>query len=369
MTLVPLALALMLAVPHDFELTLERGPCYGSCPIYRVTIDANGAVVFHGERFTSAVGEHKRAMLIDDVQQLVRAARELDFFTLGNYTHDSRTCREYWTDQPTAAITIRMYGHTKTVDHNLGCRGFDQEQALIAFERLIDELAGTEPLARYDRRIEERRRFVNEFVDGCTHGVDCERAAKRLARATLMLFELRDEDLVSRLRIDRDGSVRLMTGRLRFVHEVRSTLPRRELDEVREQIETAKRMPIAQRSEPRRQVVLALPLGDDLPSVRADVGTLPFDSLADDRTWTDDAKSIRVEAVPTDRFGRVEPWPAEDLVPVAQLTSRGFTAAQWRAIAARLGYNEEEMFKGRQLLDGKPFGSAKPVFLRLIAAF
>jgi len=264
MTLVPLALALMLAVPNDFELTLERGPCYGSCPIYRVTIDANGAVVFHGERFTSAVGEHKRAMLIDDVQQLVRAARELDFFTLGNYTYDSRACREYWTDHPTAAITLRMYGHTKTVDHNLGCRGFDQEKSLIAFEHLIDE-------------------------------------------------------------------------RLRFVHEIWSALPPRELDEVREQVDAAKRMPIAQRSGPRRQVVLAIPIGDDLPSVSADLGTFAFDSLADDRTWTDDAKSIRIEAVPTDRYGDVEPWPAEDLVPVAQLTSRSFTPSQWHAIAARLG--------------------------------
>jgi len=365
--LMAIATDALAAVPSDFLLELRRGPCYGSCPIYHVTIDAHGTITFFGERFTSVVGQRKRAMTIGDVQKLVRAARAIDFFTLANYTYDSKTCHEYWTDHPTAGITIRMNGHTKTVDHNLGCKGFEQEKALLAFEREIDDIAGTEPFARYDGRIEERRRFVGLFAEGCEHGVECEQAAKQLARATLMLFELRDEDFRSHLRIDRDGSVRLRTPRLRFVHEIWSRLPPRELGEVNEQIEATKRMPpVPMGSDRRRQVMLALPFGDELPSIVTEPGS-PFDSLADDRTWTDDAKAIRIEAVPTDRYGDVEPWPAEDLVPVAQLTSRTFTPAQWRAIAARLGYTNQT-FKGRQLLDGKPFGSKKAVFLRLIAA-
>jgi len=195
-----------------------------------------------------------------------------------------------------------------------------------------------------------RRRAVRSFGDGCRRGVECEQAAARLAQQALLLLDLidGDHDINRQLRIDRDGSVRLKTQRIRFVHEVRSTMAPDRL-----RVLTSRMTP--------------LPMPYRIPLIEKPSDELR--ALADDRTWTDHAKSIRIEAVPTDRYGDVEPWPAEDIAPVAQLTKRTFTAAEWRAIAARLGYPARKFLNDYRLLDGKPFGSAKPVYLRLIAAF
>ena len=35
------------------RITLERGPCFGTCPVYSVTLDGSGAVLFEGRRFVA----------------------------------------------------------------------------------------------------------------------------------------------------------------------------------------------------------------------------------------------------------------------------------------------------------------------------
>ena len=37
-------------------MSLERGPCFGTCPVYKVTIERTGAVRFEGKRFVADTG-------------------------------------------------------------------------------------------------------------------------------------------------------------------------------------------------------------------------------------------------------------------------------------------------------------------------
>ena len=37
-------------------ITLERGPCFGTCPVYTVTLSRSGAVRFEGRRFVADSG-------------------------------------------------------------------------------------------------------------------------------------------------------------------------------------------------------------------------------------------------------------------------------------------------------------------------
>lgn len=39
------------------SITYETGPCYGTCPVYRVTVNADGSGTFEGRRFTAVTGE------------------------------------------------------------------------------------------------------------------------------------------------------------------------------------------------------------------------------------------------------------------------------------------------------------------------
>ncbi|MCI0516543.1 MAG: DUF6438 domain-containing protein, partial [Woeseiaceae bacterium] len=46
------------------SITLERTACYGTCPMYKVTIASEGAVTFEGQRFTKTIGTAKGKMRI-----------------------------------------------------------------------------------------------------------------------------------------------------------------------------------------------------------------------------------------------------------------------------------------------------------------
>lgn len=91
--------------------------------------------------------------------------------------------------------------------------------------------------------------------------------------------------------------------------------------------------------------------------------------LIDDLAIADNAKSIRLEVVPlTDKYLRVEAWPAEDLLPARTLNKRAMTPKEWRRIAARLEYPHRKALGDIRFLDGKPFGYPGPIYLRVIAS-
>src|SRR3954466_16408375 len=37
-------------------ITYETGPCFGACPVYRVSISSDGVASFEGIRFTAVIG-------------------------------------------------------------------------------------------------------------------------------------------------------------------------------------------------------------------------------------------------------------------------------------------------------------------------
>lgn len=41
------------------SITLETGACLGTCPVYQVTVSADGTGVFTGERYTAVQGERR----------------------------------------------------------------------------------------------------------------------------------------------------------------------------------------------------------------------------------------------------------------------------------------------------------------------
>jgi len=281
--------AALLAAMLDFRLVMKHGPCYGMCPVYTVTITANGAVTFDGEADVGVVGIRKRMMTERELDQLVREVRRVDFFTLGDYGHGSKECHGYWTDNPSVTMTMRLDGREKTVRHYFGCRGFAREQALADFERKVDELAGVEPWKKRDPRIGRRRMAAQMFgVTWCKTGVECENTAADLARNALVLFQIDER----RLRIDRDGSVRLVIGRFEKAREVRGKLSAEELRVILSRV--AGEGPVTSGAAPKstpsqRYVWLIRPENGELPIVNAPLDSVPgaraLIPLTDEKRW------------------------------------------------------------------------------------
>ena len=41
------------------EVTLERTPCFGYCPSYKVTLKSDGTIIYEGKKFVQMMGTYK----------------------------------------------------------------------------------------------------------------------------------------------------------------------------------------------------------------------------------------------------------------------------------------------------------------------
>src|SRR5689334_11193571 len=63
---------------EDFTITLERGPCFGFCPVYSVTLDEEGNVTFDGERYILHCGEEDYKVSASNVAALKSAFDDIN---------------------------------------------------------------------------------------------------------------------------------------------------------------------------------------------------------------------------------------------------------------------------------------------------
>src|SRR5262245_19327938 len=72
--------------PHvdigDFSLTLERKPCHGSCPYYRVNVDSSGTVKWEGYLHVSAPGPFVYKISPAQLTWLIAFSYKADVFNL-----------------------------------------------------------------------------------------------------------------------------------------------------------------------------------------------------------------------------------------------------------------------------------------------
>ena len=52
----------------DVRITMQRTPCFGTCPVYTVTVTGRGDVQFMGTQFVSKEGESRKQVPVDSVR-------------------------------------------------------------------------------------------------------------------------------------------------------------------------------------------------------------------------------------------------------------------------------------------------------------
>ena len=139
-TIFGLTLALALVLPaaaqtrvpaNDFSVTLQREPCLGECPYYKVTILANGSVQYEGGGYVKVEGVRKSAISLSAVQQLEQKLRDQNFL---HWEEKQEICVDY----PVVEITATIDGqHTHVLE---GCR---TPGKILELADEIDRLAGT----------------------------------------------------------------------------------------------------------------------------------------------------------------------------------------------------------------------------------
>jgi hypothetical protein len=131
------------AVSADSRISMERRPCFGTCPVYRVEIAADGTVTFTGERFVETTGTASSTIRPAAAAALMQELVDGGFHDLADrYTPDEKACGSYHTDAPRVILTLRTGGRTKTVEHDYGCS--DAPVALRVMQERVDSVAGVE---------------------------------------------------------------------------------------------------------------------------------------------------------------------------------------------------------------------------------
>jgi hypothetical protein len=122
--------------PQSVIIHLERGPCYGTCPVYGATVSGDGTVRYDGKDHVRVKGSQTAVIAPEAVKSLVGEIKRSGFFSLNDaYTEVSIT------DAPSAILYVATDGKKKQVRHYLG--DFKAPKILQVLENRIDELAGT----------------------------------------------------------------------------------------------------------------------------------------------------------------------------------------------------------------------------------
>jgi len=125
------------SIPADMVVQLSRSACYGTCPVYGLTVKADGSVSFDGTEYTETIGPANGRIDEDTLKALLQEFKTAKFFELD----DEYTSDDCATDHPTVSTALTINGETKEIDHDTGC---DAPQELVTLEQRIDEVVGSE---------------------------------------------------------------------------------------------------------------------------------------------------------------------------------------------------------------------------------
>lgn len=113
------------AVPEDTLITLERGDCDGGgCPAYRLTITADGSVVFDGQSRVKVAGAARGRITQQRRKELLAEFERIKYFSLNDrYLIGPDGCTGYMHHGAVITTSLRVNGQFKRVERYTGCLG------------------------------------------------------------------------------------------------------------------------------------------------------------------------------------------------------------------------------------------------------
>ncbi len=110
------------------SISLSRSGCYGKCPVYQITLNRDGSILYKGNMFVEHIGSYSVETDFD-FQKFEELVKTSDFFNLeDSYMEDVA-------DIPSCGVTVRTGSKVKSVvDNGIGPR------ELRVFQKEIDKV-------------------------------------------------------------------------------------------------------------------------------------------------------------------------------------------------------------------------------------
>jgi len=123
------------------EITLERTPCFGTCPVYEVTLRSDGTVVYEGKRFTKEIGRRTGKISTKQFQELATKIEQIGFFALNDEYLTKKNAdgsETRVTDLPSRITTVKRGAESKRIRNYFG-----GPESLKELEELIDRISNS----------------------------------------------------------------------------------------------------------------------------------------------------------------------------------------------------------------------------------
>ena len=118
-------------ISPDLLVSLNRTPCYGSCPAYKVEIFKDGLVKYTGTGYVKRLGLFSATADANFIAEIQKQAEAINYMKLNNkYPTDNVEI----SDLPQTISYIRLGKEGKMIHNNL-----DAPKELVAFERWLEK--------------------------------------------------------------------------------------------------------------------------------------------------------------------------------------------------------------------------------------
>ena len=119
------------------SISYETGPCFGACPVYTLTVGADGSGTFEGRSYTPVIGRRTFRVTPRQYRDFVRLLEPLRP-SRGTVRYEGESCRMLATDLPSTHVKWRAAdGSEQELHFSHGC---DMERNRRIEERLDNAL-------------------------------------------------------------------------------------------------------------------------------------------------------------------------------------------------------------------------------------
>lgn len=112
------------------RIEMFKGPCFGSCPVYKLTIYEGGIAAYEGRQYTNRIGLHTKLLDQNKYRDLINAFEESDMWGFQNIY------KAEIPDLPTISITYHKDGQSKSVKGKDG-----RPERILQLEEMLTQVA------------------------------------------------------------------------------------------------------------------------------------------------------------------------------------------------------------------------------------
>jgi hypothetical protein len=123
---------------NTVNITMSRGQCFGTCPVYYLEIDGNGKITYKGFFYVNVTGERTTQISPQKVKELITAFDNADYFNLRDKYDEIR-----FTDLSTVKTSISINGIYKSVYDYYGTVEVPELNKLRNLEKMIDNVTNS----------------------------------------------------------------------------------------------------------------------------------------------------------------------------------------------------------------------------------